>query len=73
MMDSYVMLSGFALWWIVGLAVLIFIGFIALGTGYIEKIKKIDRMKARIELLKCERDEWESKYMIATYTKDVQE
>ena len=73
-MDSFVIINGVALWWIVGMAILTFIGFIALGRWCIEESKRNDRLKARIALLKCERDEWESKYLIATYTtKDVQE
>lgn len=44
-MDSFIMINGFVLWVALALVILIAVGFIAIGSGYLEEHRKNARLE----------------------------
>ncbi len=53
-MDSYLILDGVALWVLLACVVVVLIGIICLGTGYIAELRENNRLKLENELLNRE-------------------
>ena len=67
-MENYIiLLSRFELWVILVLAMIVVIGFITLGRGYLDEVHENERLRQRLQSAKEESADWHSKYMMATY------
>lgn len=72
-MNSCIIIDGFALWAVVILAAILFVGFIYFGNAYIAEARENDRLRSRVKQYSAQLKEYEQAEYKDSFLNDLLE